>query len=161
MLVNDVTEDNIGQEFYVFYLDRTKNTTRVYNYLGVVKIKLIEFEEFLGQQRPNFVILESSYKLTDTKIGLLEGKLNRYNWGMYLYNTYEEAVKAHDETLIGYAALAPNPNNRKNFYKYLLGNEQPSNILNVETNEAIEWFNNLPEKEQDHVRWLYKNFNFK
>jgi hypothetical protein len=144
MLVNDVTEDNIGQEFYVFYLDRTKNTTRVYNYLGVVKIKLIEFEEFLGQQRPNF-----------------EGKLNRYNWGMYLYNTYEEAVKAHDETLIGYAALAPNPNNRKNFYKYLLGNEQPSNILNVETNEAIEWFNNLPEKEQDHVRWLYKNFNFK
>jgi len=76
---------------------------------------------------------------------------NRLNEGYNIFETREEAVKAHDKQILEWSKHQ-NTKDRATMIKKLINTSAPE-PKKIEV-DSIAWFKNLPAQEQKYVKWI-------
>lgn len=75
----------------------------------------------------------------------------KYNYGIYVFETEQEAIEAYDQLLLHYAENQTTQR-RESIYKNLIQASIPN--LKSEEIQAIEWYKSLSDKEKEFVHFI-------
>ena len=148
-----------GEEYWCFYLDTTNKGNKLRHRNGVSLYKCtkatkkwVEFNEPAWDGRTGFWDGDTEFELiSGDRIHYDYAYMNGYGTaGCYFFNTEQEAKDGHDE-LVKYFAEGLNVTDQQAMYKKLFG---PAPGISKEEAEAMDFYNKLPKKQKDHVKWL-------
>lgn len=147
----------VNKIYWSYHIDVTKKRNRLKDYCGVFQCVPTEesshtFKNITTNNPTTYytyrwVVKEKS----NFPYPMNHNITNRLTSDESIFETYEEAVVAHDAMIIRYAQHQ-NTKERATMLKKLINAPKP-NLAQIEV-DSVTWFNNLPEQEKKYVSWL-------
>lgn len=146
----------VGNEYYTYFFDISKNGKSLIEYTGIMKVKLISNIKDIYNPNGNlkFEILDSK-PLSETLQYNIDLYLDGYGCSFcHFFDTYVDCVNHHDKTIIDYGKNT-DKYSREKMYKKLLNTKPEKTTLE---NESIQWYYGLTSKQKKYVSWLSENY---
>ena len=143
----------VGKEYYTYYVDLSNNGTKLRDYTGIMKVKLISKDptKYRPKGHKRFEIIESK-PLGST----IANNIHNYFQGDGRYTSFfeskDDCIKHHDEKLIEFSSYGQNTKDRDTILKKLINSKTPDKPK-IEL-DSIAWYESLTKKEQSYVSWI-------
>jgi hypothetical protein len=143
----------VGKEYHTYYVDLSNNGTKLRDYTGIMKVKLISKDpsQYSPKGYKHFKILESK-PLGSTIAHNIHNYFEGYgSASCYFFESKDDCIKHHDEKLIE-LSKGQNTKDRDNILKKLINSKTPDKPK-IEL-DSIAWYESLTKKEQSYVSWI-------
>jgi hypothetical protein len=152
MILNkDRNQIQVGETYYTYYTEMSMTMKfRVHTGLIKIRCKSKDLEEF--KETGDVLDICLDFEILDIK----ENKIHHYKLGGYIlesnyYNSWDEAAEAHDREIIAYAEGHETRTKEKLYKKLILLDAPKKSDFEI---EAIEWYEELTEREKEYVKWI-------
>lgn len=143
----------VGKEYYTYYVDLSNNGTKLRDYTGIMKVKLISKDpsQYTPKGYKRFKIIESK-PLGSTIAHNIHNYLEGYGTASCdFFESKDDCVKHHDKKLIDLSD-GQNTKDRDTILKKLINSKTPDKPK-IEL-DSIAWYESLTKKEQSYVSWI-------